>query len=194
MKKFDISNLRFLIVEQHLVMRLLYRSVLRAFGVVHIQDTGDLLEAAQRFESSTPDVILLDWSSAFHGLGFLKLVRGEKSPNRYVPVILVSAFAEPENIAEARDAGVTAFLAKPVTAALIYHRICAVLEAQRPFVRAKDYFGPDRRRRQVPFEGQERRTATEQQPLSDEDDAAAEADSPTAEDSENPPNEENPES
>ena len=81
-------------------------------------DLGDMIEALQRFQRSSPDVILLDWSPSFPGLEFLKMVRSRKSPNRFVPVILISSYTEPHAVFEARDAGVTSFLAKPVTAQL----------------------------------------------------------------------------
>jgi hypothetical protein len=59
---------------------------------------------------------------------------------------------------EARDAGVTEFVAKPVTAKAVLERIHAVIYRPRPFVRTKDYFGPDRRRKDDPgYEGPWRR-------------------------------------
>jgi two-component system chemotaxis response regulator CheY len=154
---YDLSALRFLIVEQHLVMRLLYRSLLRAFDILHVADSGDMIEALQRFQRSSPDVILLDWSPSFPGLDFLKMVRSPKSPNRFVPVILISSYTEPVAVLQARDAGVTSFLAKPVTAQLIYQRICMAIENQRPFIDTATFFGPDRRVHEVPFEGAEKR-------------------------------------
>jgi len=58
----------------------------------------------------------------------------------------------------ARDAGVTEFCAKPVTAAEMIRKVAAVIDHPRHFVRSETYFGPDRRRRQDPnFSGQERR-------------------------------------
>ena len=140
-----------------MVMRLLYRSLLRAFDILHVADSGDMIEALQRFQRSSPDVILLDWSPSFPGLEFLKMVRSRKSPNRFVPVILISSYTEPHAVFEARDAGVTSFLAKPVTAQLIYQRICMAIENQRSFIDTEAFFGPDRRVHQVPFEGAEKR-------------------------------------
>ena len=48
---------------------------------------------------------------------------------------------------EARDAGVTEFLVKPVSAKALVDRLRTVIERQRMFVRAESYTGPDRRRR-----------------------------------------------
>ena len=58
----------------------------------------------------------------------------------------------------ARDAGVTEFLAKPISAKALYERIFNVVANPRPFVKTKTYFGPDRRRNVNPnYAGPERR-------------------------------------
>ena len=57
----------------------------------------------------------------------------------------------------ARDSGVNEYLAKPVSARSIYSRICSLVENERPFIRCRDFFGPDRRRRRIDHEGHERR-------------------------------------
>jgi hypothetical protein len=73
----------------------------------------------------------------------------------------------------ARDAGVTEFLVKPLSAKALYERILSVVLHPRPFVRTKNYFGPDRRRNSNPgYAGPERRRGgeadiIEQQPLYD---------------------------
>ena len=62
---------------------------------------------------------------------------------------------------EARDAGVTEFCVKPITAIEIYRKMVEVIDHPRPFVRTKTYFGPDRRRQADPvtYNGPERRGA-----------------------------------
>jgi hypothetical protein len=58
----------------------------------------------------------------------------------------------------ARDAGVTEFLAKPISAKGLYQRIVNVVANPRPFIKTKTYFGPDRRRNVNPnYVGTERR-------------------------------------
>jgi DNA-binding response OmpR family regulator len=53
-------------------------------------------------------------------------------------------------VMEARDAGVTEFIAKPLSARTLLNRLNAVIYQPRPFVRTQTYFGPDRRRRADP--------------------------------------------
>ena len=52
---------------------------------------------------------------------------------------------------------ISEFLAKPITANLIYRRIKTLIEHPRPFVRKGTYFGPDRRRHDQHHTSVERR-------------------------------------
>jgi two-component system chemotaxis response regulator CheY len=80
------------------------------------------------------------------------------SPNHFVPIIMLTAYAERSKIEAARDAGVTEFCAKPITATELYRKVCAVINTPRSFIRTSVYFGPDRRRRRDDgYKGQERR-------------------------------------
>ncbi|MBU6298344.1 MAG: response regulator, partial [Alphaproteobacteria bacterium] len=69
-----------------------------------------------------------------------------QSPNPYVPIIMVTGHTERHRVETARDAGVTEFLAKPITAQNLFLRIAEIVERPRSFVRCNGYFGPDRRR------------------------------------------------
>ncbi len=97
--------------------------------------------------------------SPIDGVEFTRLVRNAAdSPNPFLPIIMLTGHAAKARVEEARDAGVTEFVVKPVTARAVLDRINAVILRPRPFVRTGEYFGPDRRRRQDPeFKGPWRR-------------------------------------
>ena len=66
-------------------------------------------------------------------------------------------------VIEAINAGVNEYLAKPVRPVDLFHRITALIERPRRFIKASTYFGPDRRRRQDPrFSGPWRRSTDEE--------------------------------
>jgi hypothetical protein len=61
-------------------------------------------------------------------------------------------------VIKARDAGVTEFLAKPISAKALYNRILHIILNPRPFIKTETYFGPDRRRNvNAKYSGPERR-------------------------------------
>jgi DNA-binding response OmpR family regulator len=78
--------------------------------------------------------------------------------NPYVPIIMLTGHSEKKRVIAARDAGVTEFLAKPISAKALYQRILNIVVNPRPFIKSKSYFGPDRRRTvAVNYTGPERR-------------------------------------
>jgi len=97
------------------------------------------------------------------GLEFTRAVRMDPtSPNPFIPIIMLTGHTEMHRIVEARDAGVTEFLAKPVTANGVYARIKSVVENPRPFIKTDRYLGPSRRRRQQDIGGANRRKGSPQ--------------------------------
>ena len=83
--------------------------------------------------------------------------------NPYAPIIMLTGHSEKRRVTVARDAGVTEFLAKPISAKGLYQRILNVVaNPLGPFIKTKTYFGPDRRRNTTnTYIGPERRIGGE---------------------------------
>jgi CheY-like chemotaxis protein len=145
------GNLKALIVEDNAHMRSLLRALLNAIGIKDIAEAihgGTALEILRERKS---DLVLTDLAmKPMDGLEFTRHVRNsEHSPNPFVPIIMITGHTEKHRVEAARDAGVTEFLAKPITAANLFARITEIVERPRAFVRCDSYFGPDRRRRTI---------------------------------------------
>ena len=83
----------------------------------------------------------------FDGLELTQMIRQPgANANPYVAIIMLTGHSEKKRVTSARDAGVTEFLAKPISAKGLYQRIANVVANPRPFIKTKSYFGPDRRR------------------------------------------------
>lgn len=155
---YDITKLNILVLEKHVLVRKLLTEVFTEFGVPNVQSTPDPNVAWNMFSDFPTDIILSDWTHGLDGMAFLRKVRrSDDTPNPFVPIIVVTANTELHHVCEARDTGMTEFLAKPVSARLLYTRIVSILENNRPFIRAAQFFGPDRRRRSVHFMQADRR-------------------------------------
>jgi len=147
MQSIDLSGISVLIVECNPLLRTVFRQVLRELGVADVNAVGDIDAGFAAFELGNPDIILLDWCPNCDGLALLKRIRHDpKSANPFVPVIITSAYGEIAAVAQARDLGMSEYLAKPVSAQSLYERISLALANGRSFVRATAFFGPDRRR------------------------------------------------
>lgn len=157
----DLSGISILIVDDNKQMRALIVRILEALHVGMVQEAEDANQALKRMRQAIPDIMLLDHRmDGMTGNELIHYIRNdEKSPHPYLPIIMVSGFGDHESVTKARDAGVTEYLAKPLSVAVLGQRLTAVIENARPFVRTPDFFGPDRRRRKVPPEGAPRRRA-----------------------------------
>ena len=154
--------LSFLLADDNQHMRMILGEILRAIGVRKIYEAGDGAQGLQLLRTYPVDIVMTDLSmSPLDGIDFTRLIR--KAPDsavHMVPVIMITGHSTLTRVHEARDAGVNEFLTKPITGRGIIERIGLVVNNPRPFVRAKTYFGPDRRRRVDPhWNGQLRRAS-----------------------------------
>lgn len=159
-KETGFGSLVVLIVDDNRHMRTLIRGLLGAFHIRKVHEAEDGGAALKMLQTTSIDIIITDLQmSPIDGLELTRMIRNASdSRDPFVPIIMVSAFTEPAWIVNARNAGITEFLAKPVSAAHLYRRIHAVIHSPRPFVRVKNYFGPDRRRHwDLDFDGDDRR-------------------------------------
>jgi len=145
-------------------MQRVLRELLKSIGVAanNITMVADGQSALSVLRDRTPDIVVCDWQMpGMSGLELIRNVRDPKSgPNAYLPIILCTAYTRQEKIEAARDAGVHEVLAKPLKAEDMYARIASIIDSPRPFIRAPGYFGPDRRRRDLPFDGPDKRQDT----------------------------------
>lgn len=141
--------IRILLVDDNHHMRVLLTEILRAIGVKHVHEAADGAEALQIMRTHQVDIVMTDLAmQPLDGIDFVRLLRNSPdSPNQMCPVIMITGHSTSRRVGEARDAGVNEFLAKPVTARGVIERIGEIVEHPRPFVRAGDYFGPERRRK-----------------------------------------------
>lgn len=144
-----LKNLHVLIIEDIAPMRELISVVLKEQGIGTISFAGDGESGYQLFCKQRPDVILTDWVMPnMDGLELTKMIRTDStSPDKTVPIIMMTGFGSPEKISMARDAGVTEFLVKPFSASEVSKRILNVIKSPRDLITTPSFVGPDRRRR-----------------------------------------------
>lgn len=127
----------------------LTRSILSTFGVGTVEGALNGEDGFRKFCTLNPDLVIVDWMmEPMDGIALSRKIRNDpKSPNQYVPIILMTGFSEKRRVLKARDAGITEFLVKPFSARILYKRLTQIVERPRQFVRTEGFFGPDRRRK-----------------------------------------------
>ena len=165
----SISNLRFLVVDDNSQIRLLVRTILHALGSRDILDASDGGEGLKAAEQSQPDIVITDWAmEPISGVQMVKTMRlSNNNMLKYMPVIMLTGFSERGRIVSARDSGINEYLLKPVSPKSLYSRIKAIIEQPRRFVKTSVYFGPDRRRGEQKFSGDEKRGSDDVTPQTD---------------------------
>jgi len=176
MANYDFERLNVLIVEDSLFIRSLLINSLRMLNVggVHaVEDGGQAIEFLKKVKNDPAaagtqeiDIILSNWEmSPVDGMILLRWIRRHKeSPNRFIPFIMITGYSEPKRVQQARDMGVNEFLAKPFTIRSIGNKLISIIERNRQFVHTRDYFGPDRRRQDLPIDFEDRRKLTDKSP------------------------------
>lgn len=157
--RFD--ELTVLVADDSPSMRQLIKATLDSFGVKRVITADNGEQAFEKFCQDWADLAIVDWNmSPTNGIEFVRMLRNNpQSPNPYIPVLMLTGHADMDRIAEARDAGMTEVLGKPIAPKVLHERISAVFSNPRTFIRAGDYFGPDRRRRDAKYHGLDKRTA-----------------------------------
>jgi two-component system, chemotaxis family, chemotaxis protein CheY len=160
MIRIDFSKLRFLVVDDNPHMRRILRALLVGFGSREVHEAADGASGLEAFTQFTPDIVIMDWAMPLvDGLEFARMIRQpDTNANPFAPIIMLTGHSERARVTAARDAGVTEFMVKPISAKGLHQRIVNVTANPRRFIRSKTYFGPDRRRNNASsYDGPERR-------------------------------------
>jgi two-component system, chemotaxis family, chemotaxis protein CheY len=156
----SLAKLKVLVVDDNQHLTSIVKTILRGFGVKDSFEAHNADDALDLLRSQPVDLIVLDYAmDPVDGPQLARMIRtGPESSHTFAPIIMLTAYAEKSKVEAARDAGVTEFCAKPVSAAELYRKVRVAINAPRSFIRTPLYFGPDRRRRDdVSYDGKERR-------------------------------------
>lgn len=156
---YNFRGLSILIVDDNNFCCQTISQMCSGFGFEKIVKTTDATDALQILKTNTFDFIVCDYNmKPLDGVEFTRFVRAAPdSPNPYVAIVMLTGNTEQQCVMRAREAGVTEFVAKPVSAHQLLSRFVHIIENPRLFVQGKRFTGPDRRRRKKERSADERR-------------------------------------
>lgn len=122
---------RAVLVEDSPGFRTVLHALLRArCDVTVVAEASDGAQGLARVREHAPDVVITDFQMPItDGIEMTRTLRGERPD---VPVIMLTGFPGPELMAQAFEAGVTAFLDKGSAVDQLPALLREVLEPQRP--------------------------------------------------------------
>ncbi len=106
-----MPKLRILLAEDEAVIRLGLRAMLEDHGYQVVGEAGDGRRVLDIVQKVQPDLVFLDIKMP--GVDGLQVARTLLT-DRAIPAIILTAYADRELVDQAKDAGVLAYLVKPV--------------------------------------------------------------------------------
>ncbi|WP_404419348.1 response regulator [Brevundimonas vesicularis] len=148
----SLKSLNVLLADDNQNMRAIASAVLHSADIRNVYEAAEGATAFDLLRRHAIDLAIVDFNMfPLDGVEFTRLVRtSPDSPNPHLPIIMMTGHSERSRVYEARDAGVTEFIVKPITAKAVLDRLKAVIMRPRPFIKSRDYVGPCRRRRDAP--------------------------------------------
>lgn len=159
----DFHSCTVLVADPSPYMAKMLGSILSSLEVGRIIVRSDEGQIKTLLKDIHFDCLFMEWFG--QGAPNLDLVtfarRDPDCCNPELPIIVCTGYTDYDRIIAARDRGATEIIAKPVCPQQVAQKLKAVLTHKRPFVVAEEYVGPDRRRQQKDWDGEDRRTNTQ---------------------------------
>ena len=117
------SKAKILVVDDFSTLRRIIKNILKQLGYVNIEEAEDGIQAFNKLKNGGFDFLITDWNMPnMTGLELLQKVR-ETDITKELPVLMVTAEAEKENIVMAVQAGVNNYIVKPFTADVLKEKM-----------------------------------------------------------------------
>nr|CAA6818657.1 MAG: Phosphate regulon transcriptional regulatory protein PhoB (SphR) [uncultured Thiotrichaceae bacterium] len=121
-----MAKKQILLVEDEVAIRQMIRIALERHDY-EIIETGDVAEARVAIADRVPDLLLVDWMLPDQpGPELIKQLRAEKT-TRTIPIIMLTARAEENDMIQGLEAGADDYIYKPLSLKNLHARIKALL-------------------------------------------------------------------
>lgn len=120
------KSMNVLVVDDYKTMIRIVRNLLGELGFKNVDEAIDAPTALEKVRQKEYGLILSDWNmTPMTGFDFLKAVRADQR-TKSIPFVMVTAEAKTENVVAARQAGVSNYIIKPFTLAVLRQKLTAV--------------------------------------------------------------------
>ncbi|GAB1724331.1 MAG TPA: chemotaxis response regulator CheY [Nitrospira sp.] len=116
-------NMKILVVDDMSTMRRIVKNILKQLGFNNLEEAENGQEALTKLKADTYGFVVSDWNMpVMMGIDMLRAIRADESLKK-IPVLMVTAEAQKENLMEAVQAGVSNYVVKPFTAETMQDKI-----------------------------------------------------------------------
>lgn len=116
-------NMKILVVDDMSTMRRIVKNILKQLGFNNLEEAENGQEALTKLKAETYGFVVSDWNMpVMMGIDLLRAIRADEKL-KTIPVLMVTAEAQKENLMEAVKAGVSNYVVKPFTAETMQEKI-----------------------------------------------------------------------
>jgi two-component system chemotaxis response regulator CheY len=116
-------QMKILVVDDMATMRRIVKNIFKQLGFVNVEEAENGKEALDKLKAAKFDLVVSDWNMpVMPGIELLKNIRAD-SALKDIPVLMVTAEAQKDNLLEAIKAGVSNYIVKPFTAESIKQKL-----------------------------------------------------------------------
>jgi two-component system chemotaxis response regulator CheY len=116
-------NMRILVVDDMSTMRRIVKNILKQLGFANMEEAENGQEALAKLRADSYGFVVSDWNMpVMAGIEMLRAIRSDDKL-KHIPVLMVTAEAQKENLVEAIQAGVNNYIVKPFTAEVMQEKI-----------------------------------------------------------------------
>ena len=116
-------NMKILVVDDMSTMRRIVKNILKQLGFNNLEEAENGQEALKKLKADTYGFVVSDWNMPIMmGIDMLRAIRADETLKK-IPVLMVTAEAQKENLMEAVQAGVSNYVVKPFTAETMQEKI-----------------------------------------------------------------------
>lgn len=126
--------MKILVVDDFATMRRIIRNLLHTLGYDDVDEAEDGIAALPMLHNENYEFLITDLNMP--GMSGLELLRAVRADNKLcaLPVLVVTADANREQIVAAAKAGVDGYMVKPFSAAVLQDKMKAILARAEPGV------------------------------------------------------------
>jgi two-component system, chemotaxis family, chemotaxis protein CheY len=116
-------SMKIMVVDDMSTMRRIVKNLLKQLGFANVDEAENGQEALIKLRADKFGFVVSDWNMpVMSGIELLRAIRADEGL-KAIPVLMVTAEAQKENIIEAVQAGVSNYVVKPFTAEALQEKI-----------------------------------------------------------------------
>ena len=116
-------KMKILVVDDMSPMRRIVKSIIKQLGFANVEEAENGQEALDKLRAESFGFVISDWNMpVMTGIELLRAIRADDKL-KAIPVLMVTAEAQKENLVEAIKAGVSNYIVKPFTAEVLQEKM-----------------------------------------------------------------------